>query len=488
MTAYIDLLKKIAQFGNVRADRTGTGTVSIFGPQISHDMRLGFPLPTERKTFLKGAIEEIIWMLAGSTDNNKLRERGVTIWDEWAITQEDLEYTGKERLKLLMNSLIKQHGEKEAQEKYCELFRDGMAEDEFQKLMKSFHIPKLRPNPYCIKPGALGPIYGDQWCNWPDPASNETRQFSTAERIHMAENLLQAGLASAYNEQQLLHLRKSVDLCKGESRQVVQNAHQTLTSWGIPVEETELAFVNQIDAVIEGLKKKPFSRRHVVSTWNVPYLPDETKSPKQNVMDGRMSLAPCHVLFQFYVEDRQIGDMYTELQGADVEAFATFAASLNAMDLITPVRDPATMRDPKYWEAQFAPSNKKAQLITWLAGKGIKTRALSLKLYQRSADAVLGVPFNMAGYCALLMMVAQCVDMVPDYFIHSFGDAHIYKNHLLPNEAGESVFTIFDRESRPYPKLTITDPTIKNIFDFKYEHFKLEGYDPHPAIKFEVSI
>ena len=105
-----------------------------------------------------------------------------------------------------------------------------------------------------------------------------------------------------------------------------------------------------------------------------------------------------------------------------------------------------------------------------------------------SADVVLGVPFNQIGYCALLMMVAQCVDMEPDMFVHSFGDAHIYKNHLLPNEQGESVFTMVDREERPFPKMTITDKSIKNIFDFKFEHFKLEDYNPHPPIKFDVSI
>jgi thymidylate synthase len=264
MKQYHDLLQHVLNTGIKKQDRTGVGTISVFGYQMRFNLQEGFPLVTTKKLHVKSIIHELLWFLKGSTNIQYLKENGVTIWDEWADEK-----------------------------------------------------------------GELGPIYGYQWRSWPD-----------------------------YN-----------------------GGH-----------------IDQISQVIEELKRNPNSRRLIVSAWNVAQLKE-------------MRLPPCHILFQFYVAD----------------------------------------------------------------GK------LSCQLYQRSADIFLGVPFNIASYALLLMMVAQVTNLEPYEFIHTLGDAHLYLNHI------EQAKLQLTRDFRPLPKM-ILNPDIKNIFDFKYEDFKLEGYDPHPHIKAEVAV
>lgn len=264
MKAYLDLLRHVMENGAQKSDRTGTGTVSVFGYQMRFDLSEGFPLVTTKKVHTKSIIHELLWFLKGDTNIKYLKENGVSIWDEWADSE-----------------------------------------------------------------GNLGPVYGYQWRSWPD-----------------------------YN-----------------------GGH-----------------IDQIKQIIETLKKNPDSRRIIVSAWNVAQI-------------DQMALAPCHTMFQFYVAD----------------------------------------------------------------GK------LSCQLYQRSADLFLGVPFNIASYALLTMMIAQVCDLEPGEFIHTFGDAHIYNNHF------EQVNLQLSREPRPLPKMVI-NPDVKDIFEFKYEDFKLENYDPHPAIKAPVAV
>ena len=261
---YLELLRQVLNAGTRKEDRTGTGTISIFGHQIRCDLQEGFPLLTTKKIHLKSVIHELIWFLQGSTNIKYLKDHGVRIWDEWANEE-----------------------------------------------------------------GELGPVYGYQWRSWPGP--------------------------------------------KGEK-------------------------IDQISGLISDLKSNPNSRRHIVSAWNVSEIPN-------------MALPPCHVFFQFYVAD----------------------------------------------------------------GK------LSCQLYQRSADLFLGVPFNIASYALLTMMIAQVCDLKLGEFIHTFGDAHIYLNHL------EQVNLQLSRAPRGLPTIEL-NPQIKSIFDFKYEDFELHGYDPHPLIKGAVSI
>ncbi|WP_345955876.1 thymidylate synthase [Mucilaginibacter sp. PAMB04168] len=273
MKQYLDLMRHVLENGAQKHDRTGTGTISVFGYQMRFNLKDGFPLVTTKKLHLKSIIHELIWFLSGDTNIKYLKENGVRIWDEWADAE-----------------------------------------------------------------GNLGPVYGYQWRSWPTPDGRH---------------------------------------------------------------------IDQISQVVKTLKTNPDSRRIMVSAWNVADV-------------DQMALPPCHSLFQFYVEP------------ADIK-------------------------------------------------KGETRGKLSCQLYQRSADIFLGVPFNIASYALLTMMVAQVCDLDYGDFIHTFGDAHIYNNHL------EQVDLQLSREPRPLPTMHI-NPEVKDIFDFKFEDFTLENYNPWPHIKGAVAV
>jgi len=277
MKQYLDLMRYVKDSGTQKGDRTGTGTLSVFGYQMRFDLSKGFPLVTTKKCHLKSIIHELLWFLKGETNIKYLSENGVKIWDAWA--------------------------------------------DES---------------------GDLGPVYGYQWRNWPSPGKTQ---------------------------------------------------------------------IDQITEIIQLLKSNPNSRRIIVSAWNVADLPDESITPQENVKQGKMALAPCHAFFQFYVAD----------------------------------------------------------------GK------LSCQLYQRSADIFLGVPFNIASYALLTMMVAQVTDLEVGDFIHTLGDAHLYNNHL------QQVEEQLSREVYELPTLNINSE-VDDIFNFKFEDFELLNYQFHPHIKAPISI
>jgi len=264
MRQYLDLMQHILDEGTNKADRTGTGTLSVFGAQLRFDLQQGFPLLTTKKVHLKSIIHELLWFLKGDTNIAYLKEHGVTIWDEWADEQ-----------------------------------------------------------------GELGPVYGHQWRSWP-----------AADGRH----------------------------------------------------------IDQISKVLEEIRRNPDSRRLIVSAWNVADI-------------DRMALAPCHAFFQFYVAEGR----------------------------------------------------------------------LSCQLYQRSADFFLGVPFNIASYALLTMMVAQVCGLKPGDFVHTFGDCHLYLNHL--DQAREQL----SRQPKMLPRMVI-NPDVTSLFDFRYDDFSLVGYDPHPAIKAPVAV
>ena len=264
MNVYLDLMRHVLERGAKKSDRTGTGTLSVFGHQMRFDLNAGFPLLTTKKLHLKSIIHELLWFLQGSTNIAYLKQHGVSIWDEWADEQ-----------------------------------------------------------------GNLGPVYGYQWRSWPAPDGKH---------------------------------------------------------------------IDQISEIITQIKNNPDSRRLIVSAWNVADIP-------------KMALAPCHVLFQFYVAE----------------------------------------------------------------GK------LSCQLYQRSADIFLGVPFNIASYALLTMMVAQACGLKYGELVHTLGDAHLYLNHL--DQAHEQL----SRQTRALPRMKI-NAQVKDILAFKYEDFVLEGYDPHPVIKAPIAV
>ncbi len=264
MKPYLDLMRHVLEHGTQKDDRTGTGTLSVFGWQMRYNLAEGFPLVTTKKCHLRSILHELLWFLQGDTNIKYLKENGVSIWDEWADEN-----------------------------------------------------------------GNLGPVYGHQWRNWPKPDGGT---------------------------------------------------------------------IDQISEVVKTLKTNPDSRRIIVSAWNVADL-------------DKMALAPCHAFFQFYVAD----------------------------------------------------------------GK------LSCQLYQRSADIFLGVPFNIASYALLTLMMAQVTGLKPGDFVHTLGDAHLYLNHL--DQTREQL----SREPRPLPTMTL-NPDVKDIFAFRFEDFTLSGYDPHPAIKAPVAV
>jgi thymidylate synthase len=277
MKTYLDLLQTILDTGTRKSDRTGTGTISLFGHQMRFDLSQGFPAVTTKKLHFKSIIHELLWFLSGDTNIRYLNDNGVRIWDEWATDE-----------------------------------------------------------------GELGPVYGAQWRNW-----------VAADGSH----------------------------------------------------------IDQVERLLQDLRNRPDSRRHIISAWNPALLPDESRSPQENAAAGLQALPPCHTMFQFHVADGR----------------------------------------------------------------------LSCQLYQRSADVFLGVPFNIASYSLLTMMVAQVVGLEPGDFIHTFGDVHIYLNHQ------EQVQTQLAREPYPLPQMHI-NPDVKGLFGFRYEDFELVNYQCHPAIRAPIAV
>jgi len=277
MQPYLELLQNILDHGSRKSDRTGTGTVSLFGYQMRFDLARGFPAVTTKKLHFKSIIHELLWFLSGDTNIRYLNEHGVTIWNEWATAE-----------------------------------------------------------------GELGPVYGAQWRNWLAPDGRR---------------------------------------------------------------------IDQITQLLEDIRERPDSRRHIVSAWNPALLPDESISPRENAARGRQALPPCHTMFQFNVADGR----------------------------------------------------------------------LSCQLYQRSADVFLGVPFNIASYSLLTMMVAQVVGLEPGDFVHTFGDVHIYLNHL------EQVETQLGRTPFPLPCMKI-NPEVRDLFAFRYDDFELQNYDCHPPIRAPIAV
>lgn len=330
MKQYLDLLNLILTEGFERRDRTGTGTIGVFGAQAKFDLRKGFPLLTTKKMFTKGFIHELLWLLSGDTNIRYLEKNGVKIWTEWPH-QKYVETTGHQisledfRAKIISNE-------------------DGFAEVW----------------------GSLGEgSYAQMWRAWP-------------------------------------------------------------TTKGDPID--------QIASVVRRIKNRPDDRRLIVTAWN-PELVD------------RAALPPCHCFFQFSTQELTL-----EQRMEIVKSRKT--------DMSVPAE---------------------GGVQGWMDAVGIPRRRLHLQLYQRSCDTFLGVPFNIASYSLLLMMVAQVTGMEAGTFTHTYGDLHIYKNHL------DQVREQLSREPRPLPRMKITDRG-QDIFGFRFEDFTLEGYDPHPAIKGEVSV
>lgn len=390
MKAYLDMGREILARGNRRGDRTGTGTISLFGPQMEFDISDNkLPLVTTKKVHTKSIIHELLWILAGSTNNNDLTNQGVHIWDEWAIEN-----------------------------------------------------------------GELGPVYGAQWRRWKTNQMTQ-RELTLRERLEEVQRR-----DSTLGDILLLALE-----CAGDDPEKLNYLASEAAIHGVGPTIAVPLTIDQISELMKGLKAKPFSRRHCVSAWNPTDLPDESVAPRENVSQGRMALASCHAFFQLYVAELNI----------DERAIAGLA---RGWDGCCP--------DGQGWlvyafDETEMPAEAKETFMRYFDEKDYPKYKLSCKLYQRSADFCLGVPFNITSYAILTMMMAQCLNMLPDRFIHTFGDAHIYSNHIDTFRDVQ-----LPREPFALPRLVI-NPDVKDIFGFKYEDFGIQGYRSHPGIVYDVS-
>lgn len=428
MQQYKNLLRDILTNGRRRGDRTGTGTLSVFGRQLTFDLQDGFPLVTLKRTPMRPIVAELVWFLEGSGVNKRLRQlTGLTegqrgIWDQWAVTKDHLALTREQRMGLWNTAHARKEGTDIDTKAKAVAFEKTQAgevvtlDSVIDEILDTAGIFTHKPSCNGLRVdsekvdrlvneevGRLGPIYGVQWRQW-DVLEDD------GNSVHFA------------------------------------------------------ASYDQIKILIKGLKNNPYSRRHIVSAWNVADLPDESKSPQQNVLDGKMALAPCHAFFQCYVRDMTLEER--------LDYYNTHMASIGmrlGMDANT---DHAATHE----------------LLDKL---GVRSRYLDLHMYQRSWDVPVGAPFNIASYALLTHLLARECGYLPGELIISAGDAHIYANQMA------EVDVMMMRDIRPMPKfhldawVSLTDIMDSSIED-KSEIIQrlvdgLEGYDPHPAIKIAVA-
>lgn len=413
MKEYLDLVRHVRDNGVQKGDRTGTGTVSVFGYQMRFDLAKGFPLVTTKKTNLSSIIHELLWFLKGDTNIQYLNDNNVKIWDEWAVTQDQVNefYADIDSREWVPTSdcdgitpVTSVSGLMYRVERPTSLIIADIRKK--MDLLES-KIPRSVITDEWEIHSSLVRAQNDYLISGPSSAPGQRPTSEYPARPWDASNkdvhLLEVhGINRFYyydHNDMEIHQPSVGDLGPVYGKQ--------WRSWVCPNRVT----VDQIAEVIEQIKRNPNSRRLIVSGWNPSDLPDDKLSPKENAANNKPALPPCHTLFQFYV----------------------------------------------------------------LNGK------LSCQLYQRSADTFLGVPYNIASYALLTMMIAQVCDLELGDFVHTFGDAHLYNNHF------EQVDLLLSREPKPLPTMTL-NPAIKNINDFKFEDFTLSDYECHPFIKADISV
>lgn len=406
MKQYQDLMAEVFAKGTPKKDRTGTGTLSIFGHQMRFNLQEGFPLVTTKRCHLRSIIHELLWFLKGDTNIQYLKDNGVTIWDEWCLAEDEV----------VNKPLVKSERAKLAVEgEYCkedllQLIKklDKMGPVAGQQYLDEMGVPKTLPS-IMRRAGDLGPVYGKQWRAW------QHHEIIAADDKEGLDNATSKGGE---------WIAGGDDLMNGDTTPYVYRF------------ETD-----QIAKVMDQLKNDPDNRRIIVSAWNVADLDD-------------MALAPCHAFFQFYTREMSLDERVQWAEENDNELWSD------------------------YIHATFVDENTR---LGWLDKAGVPTRKLSCQLYQRSADVFLGVPFNIASYALLIHMFAQQANMAVGDFVWTGGDVHLYSNHL------EQARTQLGRTPRELPKLIIKRKP-DSIFDYKFEDFELENYNPHESIKAPVAV
>ena len=452
MQQYLDLVRKLLEEGKYKEDRTGTGTYSVFGAQMRFNLSDGFPLLTTKHTHIKPIIHELLWFLKGETNIRYLKENGVNIWDQWVKpgTEEYRPMTDEEMKAAIIKADRKLGSNPDREYKFTQLEEDNpilceiccSPNDNFieikykqqgglEEIYSGLHGGK---EPRVLIAGELGPVYGSQWRSWPNPKI-ELIEDQEEKARYMASGLTYVDW-----------------LASGQAKAHVKNES-----------------IDQISNLIETLKKNPDSRRLIVSAWN----PAEVDN---------MALPPCHSLFQFYSCDRDWSDIVVDLINSDVVIDDEYAIdhhrrvtedmkSLIWVNGWEKAENGEGYRHPDYHKVSFEIAQK----------YGIPTRKLSCQLYQRSADTFIGLPYNIASYSLLTMMIAQVTNHVPGDFVWTGGDCHLYSNHI------EQTKLMLNGESYPFPIMTL-NPEIKDIFDFKYEDFTLKNYKSNPHIPAPVAV
>jgi thymidylate synthase len=440
---YLEMMGTVHIIGQVKTDRTGTGTRSQFGKMMRFNLQEGFPLLTTKKIHLKSIIHELIWFLQGSTNIAYLQEHGVKIWDEWAITHEQVFLSFEERMELWRQGVHRDpfsnamQVEKRKWEEADQAMRDSQLQsDEAAKqlLQEMYHtemnilgVRRLREGMTEDMIGELGPVYGAQWRRWQDtkimhPVNDAVKieQMQKNGYVHMGDTTYR-GVAG-----KMVVLVKEYD---------------------------------QISDAMHAIKTTPDSRRIIVSGWNVGDVPG-------------MKLPPCHALYQFYVSDLTLEERVA-LRDAVIRKDEEQWNSESKEWMQT------EMRTYRYGRQLYSADDEQAHAA--LDSHSIPRKKLSCMLYQRSADIFLGVPFNIASYAILTHMFAQQADMAVGEFVWVGGDCHVYSNHA------EQVDLQLTRSVRSLPQLVIKRKP-DSIFDYKFEDFDVVGYDPHPGIKAPVAV
>lgn len=448
MKQYLAELQRILDEGKTKMkDRTGTGTVGLFGTHQRYNLWEGFPLVTTKKTFLRGIIHELLWFLDGDTSNLTLLENDVHIWDKWQVNEEMCEDHA-----LTLNERMVAYIRRENMDAAAL----GVQLEEHQVAYANKHgadaetpwSPHLFLDEKEIDRN-VKVVYADGG----RPMDNFTRLSLWAETTGQSFEAAQAKLQACETEE-VAHAIMDKDNIPREIRDIAAYIGdlgpiygEMWRSWPNP----DGTVVDQIDQLMHNLKSNPDSRRHVVSAWNPSFLPDESISPQENAAQGRACLAYCHPLFQFYTEEMSFEERYeywTEVCGGHVEGGLE-----GGEEHVTSVLDACD----------------------------VPTRSISCQLYQRSADWPVGVPFNIASYALFTMMIAQQLNFAAKEFIHTTGDSHVYLNQV--DLAREQL----TRTPHKLPKMNLVNKP-KDIFSYTIDNFVLEGYEHDEAIPYPVSM
>lgn len=518
-----DLYNLILEKGRLRENRTGIDTIGIFGHMSRYDLSESFPLPTTRKLFTRGMFEELFWFLSGDTNIAYLKEKDVKFWDEWALTGKEvvahanlsipeLEYMVAEHMGLVFNQQsyeeagITVEDIHKAVMEWAETVADTVAEESKANLNNPqwcLHLYGARNDFTMVRPVTLDwftenatvmdlvelakALQADGRAKDPEDAQAIiTNELLSAIREHLlkAQAVKEEDITDELLMFQLNNLAEDQTVAIACSRlgytYVNFRPEQKVGDLG-PVYGkvwTDWNGINQIDALIDGIKTRPYSRRHIVSAWKVDLLPDESMSPQDNVIQGRQALAPCHTLFQFYVEDLTAMEKYDILKGLGN------VGELYIKELVEQTAELSGEEEPigKYLVVPEGRIYGKylTKLMAPLVGhvEGIYVQRLSCLLYQRSADTVLGLPINVASYATLTHMVAQQCDMAVGEFIHAMGDAHIYVNQM------DKLREQLAREIKPATAQLVIKRKPESIYDYNINDFEIVDYDPEPAIVF----